>query len=105
MASLLDSELDRELTERDLASISLHLVNWPDKARDLGLSEGEIDNIRNDHHSTQEQKRAMLRRWRDVYADRATFRELRRIAEQCRWGNDFMKNANGKIILSAIIAS
>ena len=90
--SLLDSipaeTLDRELAEVELASISNHLVNWPDKARDLGLSNGEIDTIKNDHHQdTKGQKRAMMRRWKEVYVDKATLRQLLRIAEKKGWVN------------------
>ena len=89
--SLLDSlsTEDRELTETELASISRHLVEWPDKARDLGLSEGDIDNIKNDCSTTKQQKRAMMRRWKQMYGDRASLRELARTAVRKGWEEKF----------------
>ena len=87
--SLIDSlskeDLDRELTEAELASIAKHLVEWPDKARDLGLSEGDIDDIKHDHHSSKEQKRATMRRWKTINGNRATLRKFVLTAEQSGW--------------------
>ncbi len=77
----------RELTGVELASISKHLVDWPDKARGLGLNEGDIDNIKNDYISTKQQKVAMMRRWKEIHGDKATLKELMEIAEKKGWVN------------------
>ncbi len=80
-------DLDRELTGEELASFAKHLVDWPEKARGLGLEESDIDEIREDKNKSRLRKRAVLRRWKEIYGDRATLRELIRIAEQKGWRN------------------
>ena len=87
LASVPAEDLDRELTDLQLASISKHLVEWPEKARGLGLEEGEIDDIKKDYSSSREQKRAMMRRWKEINGDRATLNSLLTVAEQKGWVN------------------
>ena len=50
-----DEILDGQLTFRDLTVISKHILEWSDKARVLGLSESEIENIREDNKNSRSQ--------------------------------------------------
>ena len=78
--------LDQRLGLMDLTKISKHLLEWPDKARILGLTESEIEDIREDHrNSNEEQKSAMMRRWGEKYGDLATLGSLLEIAERNGW--------------------
>ena len=89
--SVPDEALDRELSDFEIASISQYFVDWPVKARDLGLDDGDIDNIQRNHQDSYRlQKAVMLRRWKELFGERATLRELVRTAEQRRWGRKFI---------------
>lgn len=78
--------LDKEFTERELAAISRYVLEWQAKASALGLTEGEIEDIREDHRNSNEvQKIAMLRRWAQKYGDKATLRELILISGRNKW--------------------
>ena len=86
-----DQALDGELSTFQLALVSTHLVHWPEKARGLGLSESDIDNIREDNKNyNQSQKSAMMRRWKELYGNRATLRNLAEIAEKNGWEESFI---------------
>ena len=96
MPSLLEripgDALDRPFTDFELSKISEHLLEWIDKAPAFGLSEGEVEDIREDYRtSSRTQKSAMLRRWREKNGDMANLRELVLIAEQNGW-QDFIRN-------------
>ena len=78
--------LDRPFTDFELSKISSHLLEWTNKAPAFGLSEGEVENIREDNrYSHGTQKTAMLRRWKEKNGDRANLRGLVLIAEQNGW--------------------
>jgi hypothetical protein len=88
MSSDIDSDevLDRRLSSRELTIISKHVLVWPDKARLLGLSESEIEDIREDNkNSNEQQKSAMMRRWGEKYGDMATLGSLLDIAKKNGW--------------------
>ena len=74
MANSLSYEsLDKKLTERDVSAICKYLLKWQDKARVLGLTDTEIENIREDHrNSNLMQKVAMMRQWEEKNGERAT---------------------------------
>ena len=81
-----DEILDGQLTFRDLTVISKHILEWSDKARVLGLSESEIENIREDNkNSHEQQKSAMMRKWGEKYGEKATLKSLLDIAEHHGW--------------------
>lgn len=82
-----EEELNLVLTREDIASFSKHLVDWAEKARGLGLEEGEIDEIREDYSKSKLKKRAVLTRWREIQGDKATLKELLMTAEQKGWMN------------------
>ena len=91
LQSVPNQVLDGELSDSQLALVSTHLVDWPEKARGLGLSEGDIDDIREDNKNhNRAQKSAMMRRWKELYGDRATLRNLAEIAEKNVWEESFI---------------
>ena len=70
-------DLDEQLTEQRLAKISKSLSNWQLKGSILGLTEGEIEDIKEDHKNSNEmQTVAMLRRWAKINGPQATLRNL-----------------------------
>ena len=77
------SDLDEQLTEQRLANISRSLSEWQLKGIILGLTEGEIEDIREDYKNSNEmQKVAMLRRWAKINGPQATLRNLIEISCQ-----------------------
>ena len=99
VSSLSEEALDKKLTERDVSAICKYLLGWQDKARVLGLTDAEIENIREDHkNSNHMQKVAMMRRWEEKNGERATPRRFLEIARQNGW-KEFMqvgeRNGNG----------
>ena len=84
---------ERVFTSKQLVLIADHVLEWPLKARGLGLSESEIENISEDHKgNTRMQKCAMLTKWAEKYGDRANLKELVFIAKQNRWDVKFIRN-------------
>ena len=78
-------DLDEHLTEQRLAKISRSLSEWQLKGSILGLTEGEIEDIREDHKNSNEmQKVAMLRKWAKINGPQATLRNL--IEASCQNG-------------------
>ena len=79
-------ELKQRLSNVDLTKISKHLLRWPDKARILGLTESEVEDIREDYRNSNElQKSAMMRRWGEKNGGRANLKVLLAIAERHGW--------------------
>ena len=83
---------DRVFTDQELSLIAHHVVNWRHKALGLGLSDGEIDTIKGDSHSTQMQKCDMMRRWARKCDDKANLRELIRLTRLNHWESSFIQN-------------
>ena len=78
-------DLDEQLMELRLARISRSLSEWQLKGTVLGLTEGEKEDIREDHNNSNEmQKVAMLRRWAKINGPQATLRNL--IEASCQNG-------------------
>ena len=85
MQSIPDDALDTPLTEQQLAKISRSLSQWQVKGIILGLTEGEIEDIREDYRTNEMQKVAMLRKWAKKNGDQATLRLLIKMACQNDW--------------------
>ncbi len=69
--------IDKPLKENQLAKISKKLLEWQVKGSLFGLSEGEMEDIKEDYkHSNEMQKVAMLRMWAKKHGDQATLRFL-----------------------------
>ena len=80
-------DLDEQLTGQRLAKISKSLLDWQFKGCNLGLTEGEMEDIREDYKNSNEmQKVAMLRRWAKINGPQATLRNL--IEVSCQNGLD-----------------
>ena len=82
-----DDLLAKSLDPSDLTRISEFLLEWPNKARLLGLTESEIENIREDNSTNALRKSAVLRRWSWKYGEEATLGSLLEIADSKGWGN------------------
>ncbi len=77
--------LDKPLTSDELSIIASEVIEWEEKARGLGLTEAEIDNIQNDFRKSKLQKAAMMMRWKEKMAFKATLRELIAISGTHKW--------------------
>ena len=65
----------------------------------LGLTDAEIENIREDHkNSNLMQKVAMMRRWEEKNGERATPRRFLEIAQQNGW-EEFIQDGGHKLKL------
>ena len=100
MASVLEiipeEVLDKPFTDADLPIMAKHLLEWQEKAAAFGLSEGEIEDIREDHKgSNRIQKLVLLRRWKERNGDRANLRYLFTMAERYHW-DDFVDGVSGE---------
>ncbi len=86
LKSIKPAALDKPFTNADLSIIARLVVEWEDKARGLGLTEAEIDNIQNDfYRNSKMQKAAMMRTWKKKMAFKATLRELIAISGKHKW--------------------
>ena len=75
--------LDKPFRDEELVRIALKcLMNWETKAPAFGLSETDIENINVDNTYNEKKKIAMMRRWKEIYGDKATLRELISISEK-----------------------
>ena len=79
--------LERPLGTQDLTRISEFLLEWPNKARLLGLTDSEVENIREDNSTNELRKSAVLRRWSRKFGEEATLEGLLEIADRNGWGN------------------
>ena len=81
-----DELLVKQLTPGELTAASSHLVEWPEKARLLGFTSAEIENITKDNEfSLEQQKEVMMRKWGKKYGEMATLGGLLEIAERNGW--------------------
>lgn len=86
LKSIKPEVLDIPFTNHELGVIAGEVVEWEHIARGLGLTKGEIDNIRYDHHKNSKmQKSAMMRIWKEKVAFKATIRSLITISRTNGW--------------------
>lgn len=82
----------KRLTEKQLAKISRLVLQWEAKGSALGLTEGETEDIKEDHKNSSEmQKVAMLRKWAKKVGDEATLKNLIEISYHNGW-DVFIRN-------------
>lgn len=74
--------LNRRFTDEELGVIAGQILEWEDKARGLELTEVEIEDIQNDYRKSRMQKAAVMRRWKEKMAFKATLRELIQISRR-----------------------
>ena len=83
---------EKAFTDTQLAMIADQLLIWPHKAVGLGLSESEIENIKEDHKtSNQLQKIALMMKWAKMNGDQANLKELIRVSKLNRWDAKFIR--------------
>ena len=84
-------KLDEPLTEIELAKISRHAKAWELKGCALGLTEVEVEDIKEDYKSNEMRRIAMLRKWGKKYGNKATLRSLIEISMDNSW-NSFIED-------------
>ncbi len=78
-------DLDPHLNDLQLAKISKLITQWEAKAYLLGLTEVEIEDIKQDHQGNELRRVAMLRKWASKYGDKATLRALIKVSVENGW--------------------
>ncbi len=78
-------DLDQHLNDLQLAKISKLGTQWETKAYLLGLSEVEIEDIKQDNQSNEMRRVAMLRKWASKFGDKATLRTLIEVSVDNDW--------------------
>ena len=71
-----ESQLDQRCTDEHLRDIALHIDKWEVYASYLGLTQADIDGIKEDGRSNAEKKIRALQEWKRKNAFKATFRFL-----------------------------
>ena len=89
LESIPSQDLDKPLNSSQLEIIARQILEWREIAIEFDLDENDIENIQEDNKSNHLQKRAMMRRWKEIFGDNATLRELIRIAQRNEW-NKFL---------------
>ena len=74
--------LDRECSDRDLTALTQFCDNWRLIGHHLGL-EKYLNDINRDNASEEEKRFALLRRWKQVFDFRATYRMLVEALMKC----------------------
>ena len=72
-------KLDQLCRDDHLSEIALSLTDWQSMAPFLGLTEGEEREIEEDSRPAKRRKVAMLRRWKEKYGKKATYRKLAKV--------------------------
>ena len=88
--------LSRELREEELVIIAAQSLGWEDEARGLGLTEGEISCIQKHQCDPEGHKIAMIRKWRDKMARKATLKELTVVSRRNKW-HKLIEDVYGKL--------
>ena len=77
--------LNKKLSKHELKIIAAQRLKWEDEARGLGLTDREIDDIRQRHGDHKMQKMAMIIKWKEKMARNATLGELIKISKRNKW--------------------
>ncbi len=78
-------ELDNRFSDIQLSRISRLITQWEAKANLLGLTEVEIEDIKQDHQGNELRRVAMLRKWASKFGDKATLRTLIEVSVENNW--------------------
>ena len=84
---------NQQLLAKDLAALSALVEEWPNKARVLGFSETDIEDIIVDNATNRLRKSAMMVKWGEMQGDKATLGNLLAIAKQNDW-RELIKGIN-----------
>ncbi len=78
-------DLDKNLSELQLVKISKFISQWEYKANLLGLTEVEIEDIKQDNQHNEMRRVAMLRKWASKLGDQATLKTLIEVSVENGW--------------------
>ena len=82
---LSSEEPDQPLTGIAISALAKHMLDWQTKATVLGLSEVEMEDIKENYDTNNMRKVALLRRWKEKYGHEATLGYFLAIAKQNEW--------------------
>ena len=66
--------LDQECSQQVLLRLAKHCVDWQLTGFHLELTDGEITAVDGDYRSVDEKRIGMVRRWKEKFAFKATYR-------------------------------
>ena len=89
---LSSEEPDQPLTGIAIGALAKHMLDWQAKAKVLGLRAAEIEDIKEDYHTNNMRKVALLRRWKEKCGDDATLRNFLAIAKQNEWMEELFQD-------------
>ena len=72
-------KLDQPCRDDHLCAIALSITRWKSIAPFLGLTKAEEENIEKDCGENETQKIGMLRKWRETFGRKATYRKLAKV--------------------------
>ena len=72
-------KLDQPCRDDHLSEIALSITRWKSIAPFLGLTKAEEENIEKDCGENETQKIGMLRKWREKFGKKATYRKLAKV--------------------------
>ncbi len=78
-------ELDNRISDIQLSGISRLITQWEAKANLIGLTEVEIEDIKQDYQHNEMRRVAMLRKWASKFGDKATLRTLIEVSVENDW--------------------
>ena len=76
--------LNQECSDIHFAEISISIVDWCEIAPFLGLTEAEEIIIRDSTNSVPSRKIAMLRKWKQKFGTKATYKQLCLAFDACK---------------------
>lgn len=77
------SEILRKVVgDREIADIAKKIVSWEEFSPYLGISEAEVQEIKDDYSESRLRKSRMLKIWRTNNGDRATYENLIKAAKE-----------------------
>ncbi len=79
------ADLDNNLSDLKLAKVSKLITQWENKAYLLGLTEVEIEDIKQDYQHNEMRRVAMLRKWASKLGDQATLKTLIEVSVENGW--------------------
>ena len=69
-------QLDKNVSDNHLCSISVFLTSWETVATSLGLNVADVQAIEADGRGAEDKRMKMLQRWKNKFAFRATYRKF-----------------------------
>ena len=80
-------KLDKPCSDEHLRDISSNLTQWRTVAPHLGLKEGDIEEIETDARTESQKRSKVLRKWKNKYSFKASYRVLMEALLKCHMAN------------------